>query len=67
MKNNKKMKIKNEMKNNNKIKNNNKNLPKGSLKQSTIAGSFCPIKKNDYRSDIVFHLVAISTFNRSND
>ena len=84
----------NEMKNNNKMKNknewttttkwrikmnNNKNLPGGSPKQSTIAGSFCCVdfrlKKNDYRSvisitflsDIVFHLVAISILNKSNE
>ena len=53
--------------------NNNKNLPGGSPKQSTIAGSFwLSIKKNDYRSvisitfisDIVFHMVAISTCNK---
>ena len=68
------------MKNNNRIKNNynqhHKNLTGGSPKQSNIAGSFCPpIKKNDYRSvisiitfmsDIVLHMVAISTFNTDN-
>ena len=51
-----------------KMNNNNKNLPRGSPRQNTIAGSFwVSIKKNDYRSiisiifmsDIVFHLVAI--------
>ena len=53
-----------------------KNLNGGSPKQSNITGNFCPpIKKNDYRSainisfisDIVLHMVAISTFNKDND
>ena len=52
-----------------------KNITEGSPKQSNIVESFCPpIKKNDYRSvinitftsDIVLHMVAISTFNKDN-
>ena len=73
------------MKNNNKMKNKNEQQkptsqipPRGSPKQSTITGVFwsskAPIKKKDYRSviditfisDIVFHMVAISTFNKGN-
>ena len=52
-----------------------KNLLGGSPKQSTITGSFwLSILKNDYRSvisitfisDIVLHIVSISTFNKDN-
>ena len=53
-----------------------KNLTGGSPKQSNIAGSFCcpNLKKKDCRSvinitfisNIVFHMVAISTFNKHN-
>ena len=51
-----------------------KNLTGGSPKQSNIAGSFCPpIKKVIAEvllilplSDIVLHMVAISTFNKDN-
>ena len=53
-----------------------KNSEKLTPKQNNIAGSFClPIKKNDYSSaiditfisNIVLHVVAISTFNKDND
>ena len=73
MKNNNKMKIKNEMK----IKNDNhyhKNLLGPSKVPSLAVFEFRFLKKNDYRSvtsinfisDIVLHMVAISTFNKDN-